>query len=156
MCGLALKEIGRVKKAKSRYSFNNAMKNEIFTRENFFHEISDEWVETFSKSFIHSHTTKKTHSIRSFYRLLLPLFRHVTISRRNAFFIDFAVIVWKSIECDSICHFTISHSSGLCAASFTLILGSLYPTVICYFFISYPFLFFHWWQSYQLEGWWEL
>lgn len=109
-----------------------------------------EWVETFSKSFIH--TTKKI----SFYRLLLPLFRHVTISRRNAFFIDFAVIVWKSIECYSICHFTISHSSSLCAASFTLILGSLYPTVICYFFISYPFLFFHWWQSYQLEGWWEL
>lgn len=58
MCGLALKEIGRVKKAKSRYSFNNAMKNEIFTRENFFHEISDEWVETFSKSFIHTQQKK--------------------------------------------------------------------------------------------------
>ena len=146
MCGLALKETEKEKKAKSRYSFNNAMKNEIFTRENFFHEISDEWVETFSKSFIH---TKKSHSI---------LFRHVTISRRNAFFIDFAVIVWKSIECDSICHFTILHSSGLCAASFTLILGSLYPsthiTVICYFFISYPFLSLM--TKLSTWGWWEL
>ena len=54
MCGLALKETEKEKKAKSRYSFNNAMKNEILTRENFFHEISDEWVETFSKSFIHT------------------------------------------------------------------------------------------------------
>lgn len=57
MCGLALKEIGRVKKAKSRYSFNNAMKNEIFTRENFFHEISDELRPFPSHSFIQ--TTKK-------------------------------------------------------------------------------------------------
>lgn len=54
MCGLALKEIGRVKKAKSRYSFNNAMKNEIFTRENFFHEISDELRPFPSHSFTHN------------------------------------------------------------------------------------------------------